>query len=93
MSIHPVPTTNKIKCYLNRGSPQQRIRKVSLASVDSLEELRHVIRKEFEWAETVQLSISYEDAEGDVIEVSSSTSISDVVEEAKCLVIQLENNI
>ena len=61
--------------------------------MDSLEHLRDVIRKEFEWSETVQLLISYEDPEGDVIEVSSSTSINDVVEEAKCLVIQLENKV
>lgn len=77
----------KIKCFLHKGTSEQRIRKISMLGLQSLDELFERIRREFEWASTLHLDLSYADEDGDSIEISSSTSIDDVVTEAKYLVI------
>jgi len=77
----------KIKCFLHKGTSEQRIRKISMLGLQSLEELIARIRREFEWESTLHLDLSYADEDGDSIEISSSTSIDDVVTEAKYLVI------
>ena len=51
----------KIKCYLNKGTPQQRIRKISLKDVQSVPDLMANIKKEFEWDSGKSILLSYED--------------------------------
>jgi len=76
-------SSSKIKCYLDKGTKQQRIRKISLSGVRSVEVLLQSIRKEFEWPANTPILVSYLDEDGDAIEISTSTSIDDIVEEAK----------
>mmetsp|Transcript_12930 Transcript_12930/g.16170 ORF Transcript_12930/g.16170 Transcript_12930/m.16170 type:complete len:549 (-) Transcript_12930:69-1715(-) len=89
-TVEPTPspvsspaTAGKIKCYLDKGTPQQRIRKISLLGVTSVDVLIQRIRNEFEWNNEQSLLVSYVDDDGDLIEISSSTSIDDILEEAK----------
>ena len=58
-----------------------------MLGLDSLEDLFVRVRREFEWHESLRLDLSYIDEDGDSIEISSSTSLDDVVTEAKSLVI------
>lgn len=82
-------TLAKIKCYLDKGTPQQRIRKVSLADIETVPDLLLRITSEFEWDSNKPILVSYQDEDGDIIEISSSTSVSDVVEEAKFFLLSL----
>src|SRR3990167_7403167 len=79
----------KIKCFVHKGTPQQRIRKVSLQNVDTIEALNAAIKKEFEWQESVLIEVSYTDQDNDLIEVSSNTSIWEIQSEVKSFIINL----
>lgn len=45
------------------------------------------IKKEFEWDSGKSILLSYEDEDKDIIEISGSTSIEDILEEAKCFLL------
>ena len=76
-----------MKCYLNKGTPQQRIRKIGLENIKSFDDLRSVIKREFEWNDSVNFAFVYLDIDGEEIEISSSISIEDVLNEATGFII------
>ena len=87
-SLAPNPNTmNKIKCFVNKSTPQQRIRKISLMNLNGIRDLENAIRHEFEWEDSVLFSFVYVDQDGDQIEISSSLSIDEVINEATSLLI------
>mmetsp|Transcript_8188 Transcript_8188/g.34398 ORF Transcript_8188/g.34398 Transcript_8188/m.34398 type:complete len:1216 (+) Transcript_8188:36-3683(+) len=75
----------KVKCYLHKGTSNQRIRKVVLSNVGSIDALLANIRKEFEWADDRKLTVGYLDEDDDLVEISSSISLEEVCSEAKLL--------
>lgn len=77
--------TRKVKCYLNKGAENQRIRKVVLNSASSMAELLETIRREFEWEEDRKLTVAYLDEDDDLVEVSNSIDMQEVCSEAKLL--------
>ena len=87
MQLTSPSMTNKIKCFVNKGTPNQRIRKISLLNVNSIKDLENAIRNEFEWDQSVDFSFVYVDQDGDHIEISSSLSIEEIIREATSLLI------
>ena len=84
--------SNKLKCYLNRGTPQQRIRKIGLENIKSFQDLQSTIRKEFEWDDSVNFTYVYIDRDDEEIEISSSLSIEDITSDATGFIITSYSN-
>lgn len=84
IQLHPNRT---IKCYLNKGTAEQRIRKVPLLSWTSIEQLVTIISKEFEWnLESLEgVLIGYVDTDAELVEISPSTSIEELMREVRAL--------
>jgi hypothetical protein len=68
---------NKVKCYVNKGKPNQRIRKISTFGINSVTHLKRYLRSEFGWDESKQFEISYAST------TSDSTIITTITEDEK----------
>lgn len=79
--------SRKVKCFVNKGTSSQRIRKIDLENIKSLTDLSLTMRKEFEWGDDITFSYMYVDKDGDEIEYSSSLSIEDILHEATSFII------
>ena len=81
------PTKATTKCYLQMGTDNERTCEISLSDISSIPELTELIIKEFQFASTSTFILSYLDLDEEIIEISSSISIWDIVNEAKSLII------
>jgi hypothetical protein len=82
----------KLKCFIHKGTELQRIRKVSVMGISSLDTLYQRVRSEFEMSDDTVLKLSYTDSDGDTIEITSSTAPEEVVADAKVLTITSVTN-
>jgi len=82
-------TLSRIKCYVLKGSPKQRIRKVDISRTTSIAEVMNAIRKEYEWPDDKLLELAYYDRDDELIEVGPSTTIEDLHNEATRLMVHI----
>ena len=80
---------SRLKCYLYKGSPEQRIRKVDITKAASISELHALIRREYEWPDDKLLELAYYDRDDELVEVGPSTTIDDLQHDATRLMIHI----
>ena len=62
-----------MKCYVQKGKSNQRIRKISLFGINSITHLKDYIRLEFGWNSDQQFKISYATSDNNsIIEINEN---------------------
>jgi hypothetical protein len=80
---------SRIKCYLYKGTDNQRIRKIDITKATTLPELFAIVRREYEWPDDKLIELAYYDRDDELVEIGPSTTLEDVTNEATRLMIHI----